>query len=155
MSASPSGAKRRDLNPARIPAAATVDGIGNGVRVLIADDERDTVMTLGILLRSSGFEVDLVQGGADVPSAVRNKRPHAVVLDIGMPDRNGYEIAQELRRTYGNGCPVLIAVTGRAGDPVKAGALGFSHYFTKPCDPLELLGVLSGLQATAEHKAGN
>lgn len=118
---------------------------------MIADDERDTVMTLGILLRSEGFDVRLLQGGADVPGAVAAARPHAVLLDIGMPDRDGHELAKELKRTYGERCPMLIAVTARVSDADRAQAFasGFNHYIPKPYDATELLQLLASLQPTA------
>src|SRR5213075_816841 len=84
-------------------------GLRNQVRVVVADDERDTVMTLGILLRSEGFDVELLQGGADVPAAVRSAPPVAVILDIGMPDRDGYQVAREMRQSHGERCPLLVA----------------------------------------------
>ena len=129
----------------------TPPALRNYVRVVIADDERDTVMTLGILLRSEGFDVRLLQGGADVPGAVAAARPHAVLLDIGMPDRDGHELARELKKTYGERCPMLIAVTARVSDADRAQALasGFSHYIPKPYDATELLQLLSSLQPTA------
>jgi CheY-like chemotaxis protein len=127
----------------------TPHSIGSGIRLVIADDERDTVMTLGILLRSEGFDVRVVQAGAEVGKAVAEARPHAVLLDIGMPDRSGYDVAEELRRNYGERCPVLIAVTARVGDSdrTQAEISGFNHYVVKPYDPIELLRLLSSLSA--------
>ena len=121
---------------------------GEGIRVIIADDERDTVMTLGILLRSEGFDVRLVHAGGDVPSVVAEARPHAVLLDLRMPDRSGHAVAAELRATYGERCPVLIAVTAlsSASDKTQAESSGFHHFFVKPCDPMELLRLLSSLR---------
>ena len=115
---------------------------------MIADDERDTVLTLGILLRSEGFDVRLLHTGADVPRAVAAARPHAVLLDISMPDRDGYELARELKSTYGDRCPMLIAVTARVSDADRTQALasGFNHYIAKPYDATELLQLLSSLQ---------
>jgi two-component system CheB/CheR fusion protein len=117
------------------------------IRVLIAEDERDTLMTLGILLRSEGFDVRLASGGAEVPAAVREFRPHAVLLDIGMPDRNGYEVAAELRASYAAGCPLLVAVTAyaTAADRARAATSGFHHHIAKPYDPVELLELLGKL----------
>ncbi len=120
---------------------------GKGMRVLIADDNRDTVMTLGILLRSEGFEVEMVQGGSDVPGMVRRFRPHAVLLDLSMPDRSGHDVARQLTREYGPACPVLIAVTGRTAETEKRAAKvsGFRYYVPKPYDPDRLVGLLGGL----------
>src|SRR4051812_9719799 len=131
------------------------NGIGDGVRIVIADDERDTVMTLGILLRSEGFEVHLAESGAEVGRVVAAARPHALLLDIGMPRRSGHDVARELRRTYGAGCPVLIAVTGRVSDDerTQAASSGFRHYVPKPYDPTELLKMLASMRATPAASA--
>ena len=114
------------------------------LRVLAVEDERDTLMTLGILLRSEGYEVRLAQGGVEVPAAVQEFRPHVILLDIGMPDRNGYDVARELRATLGEFCPLLVAVTayGTAADKARAEASGFDHHLTKPYDPAELFALL-------------
>ena len=125
--------------------------LGKRIRLVIADDERDTVMTLGILLRSEGFDVELVHNGAGVATAVARHRPHAVLLDIGMPDRNGYDVARQLAAKYGEKCPMLVAVTGRSSlaDRSQAYASGFRHYLTKPYDASELVRLLSAVPATA------
>jgi len=117
----------------------------DAARVLIAEDERDTLMTLGILVRSEGYEVQLVHGGASVADAVREFRPHIVLLDIGMPDRDGYAVARELKGVFGKECPLLIAVTAyaNAADKARARESGFDHHVAKPYDPVELLELLS------------
>jgi CheY-like chemotaxis protein len=117
------------------------------MRILIADDDRDTVMTLGILLRSEGHEVRLVEHSHEVPDAVRQFRPGVVLLDIGMPVRSGYDIAQELSRTYGAACPTLVAVTAlkSAAARAKADDSGFHHFVSKPYDPVMLLSLVERL----------
>ena len=118
------------------------------IRVLIVEDERDTLMTLGILVRSEGYDVRLELGSAQVAAAVCDFRPHAVLLDIGMPGRDGYEVARELLATFGASCPVLIAVTayGTAADKARAALSGFDHHVTKPYAPDELFRLLDGLR---------
>jgi two-component system, chemotaxis family, CheB/CheR fusion protein len=122
--------------------------VGEGLRVLIADDERDTLVTLGILLRSEGFEVCLTARGVDVPGAVATFQPDLVLLDIGMPDRNGYELAEELRGRYGADCPPLIAVTAyrTPAEKMQAKASGFHHHIGKPYNPVALIHLLSILK---------
>src|ERR687892_388044 len=95
-------AEKNVAPPQPSPATDNSPGIGLGMRVLVADDDRDALMTLGILLRSEGFEVQLVQDGGEVLRAVRAFRPDAVLLNLALPDRNGYEVATELTQTYGN-----------------------------------------------------
>jgi CheY-like chemotaxis protein len=115
------------------------------MRVLIADDDREAVVRLGILLRSEGHQVWSTQESLEVASAVRAFKPHMVLLDIEMPERNGREVAEELLREYGEECPVLIAVTGHSTpeDRVRAKASGFHHFIAKPYDPEELLSLVA------------
>lgn len=121
------------------------------MRVLVADDVRDTVLTLGILLRSEGFAVEMVSSGAGVIDAVRTFRPHAVLLDLHMPDRNGCDVAVELRREHGDARPTLIAVTALNGDITRrvAARSGIDYYVAKPYDPDALLKLLASLKNKA------
>lgn len=121
------------------------------MRVLIVDDNRDTVQTLGILLRSEGMEVQMLEGGAEVLQVARDFRPDVVLLDIGMPERNGYEVARDLRRQFGPEHPKLVAVTAYSGIAAKceARASGFDHYVAKPYNPVALLDLVNALQRRA------
>jgi two-component system, chemotaxis family, CheB/CheR fusion protein len=118
------------------------------LRVLVADDNRDTVMMLGILLRSEGMIVRLTTRGAEVQAAVGEFRPDAVLLDIGMPDRSGLQVALDLSREYGAKCPVLIAVTGHNTDAAKrlTAKSGFRHHVDKPYDPDALLRLVASVE---------
>ena len=117
------------------------------MRILIADDDRDTVMTLGILLRSEGHEVCLAQRPDEVAGAVRDFKPKVVLLDIGMPGRSGYDIAQQLTREHGARCPTLVAVTAlrSAAAKAKADDSGFHHFVSKPYDPAGLISLVARL----------
>lgn len=118
------------------------------LRVLVADDNRDTVMMLGILLRSEGMVVRLTTRGAEVQAAVGEFRPDAVLLDIGMPDRSGLQVALDLSREYGAKCPVLIAVTAHSTDAAKrlTAKSGFRHHVDKPYDPDALLRLVASVE---------
>jgi len=128
-----------------------IDAPAHGARVLVVDDDRDTVLTLGILLRSEGFQVQMLRTGGNVPEAVSEFRPHVVLLDIRMPDRNGFQVAQELRNRYGRKYPVLIALTARKTpvDHRLAEISGFDHYVPKPYDPAALLALVCGVTRNA------
>ena len=114
------------------------------LRVLVVDDERDTVMTLGILLRSEGVDVRLASRGLQVPHAVAEFNPDAVLLDLAMPDHSGLNVAQELKQCYGERCPVLIAVTGHSSreDRQKTASSGFQHHVAKPYSADALLKLV-------------
>jgi len=121
----------------------------NEPRILVADDDEDAVLSLTALLRDEGYEVRGVHRGAEVLDAVFNFAPDVVLLDIGMPQMSGYDVARTLRERYGSARPALIAVTGRAGeaDRQQARAAGFEHHVAKPYEPrslLRLIGELAG-----------
>jgi CheY-like chemotaxis protein len=114
-------------------------------RILVADDDKDTVTTLTALLREEGYAVRGVHRGAEVLDAVFNFAPDVVLLDIGMPQMSGYDVARTLRERYGSARPALIAVTGRAGDfdRRQARAAGFEHHVAKPYEPRALLRLIN------------
>ena len=117
------------------------------LRVLVADDDRDTVTTLSTVLQHEGHEVIEVYRGDAVLELARRYKPHAALLDIGMPELTGFEIARGLRENLRDACPVLIAVTAwHQKSAREMGKLvGFSHYLTKPYSTDELLGILASL----------
>ena len=114
------------------------------LRVLIADDDYDTVDTLTLILRDEGHEVFGVHDGPSVVPLTRKLRPDAVILDIGMPKMSGFDLARALKEEYGQRCPTLIAVTAysRPADQLIGKAVGFDFYFGKPVVIGELLAAL-------------
>lgn len=121
----------------------------NERRILVADDDRDTVLSLTALLRQEGYEVRGVHRGSEVLQAVFNFAPDVVLLDIGMPLMSGYDVARTLRERYGSARPALIAVTGRADDSDRqqARAAGFEYHVAKPYEPRALLRLIGELSA--------
>ncbi len=109
-------------------------------RILVADDNRDGAETMSMLLQLSGHEVYLAHSGAEALDVARRERPDIAVLDIGMPDLNGYEVAERIRHEAWGESIKLIAVTGwgQAEDKRRALAAGFNHHLTKPVDPSQL-----------------
>ena len=107
-----------------------------GVRVLVADDNRDAADTLCRILALYGYEVRSAYDGAGAIAVCESFQPHAAVLDIGMPGRSGYDVARELRARRGAKLR-LIALTGwgTEGDVQRARDAGFDHHLTKPADP--------------------
>ena len=121
------------------------------LRVLIADDDRDTVSTLRLLLEQDGHEVRSVYDGAAVLDAADSFRPDIVLLDIGMPYLSGFDAARVLRSRYGK-APMLIALTawGRDSDRATAKTAGFDYHLAKPYNPDVLLVLI---QARARQPA--
>jgi DNA-binding response OmpR family regulator len=117
------------------------------LRILVADDERDTVLTLMMVLRDEGHDVRGVYKGSDVLIAVNAFDPDAVLLDINMPGLSGYEVARLIRSKYGDSRPLLIAISvhKQGADRVLAEIVGFNHHIAKPYDTGSLLALLAPL----------
>jgi len=117
------------------------------LRVLIAEDDRDAAASLEALVMDEGHHTRCVYRGRQVVGAARDFNADVVLLDIGMPGINGYDIARIFRKTYGSAKLKLIAVTAwnKSADKLMAKAAGFDYHFGKPYDPNELLAVLRDL----------
>lgn len=117
------------------------------LRILIADDERDQVATLALLLLDEGYEVREVYRGSEVLRMVSDFDPDVALIDIGMPGMTGYDVAREIRQVFGNEGPLLIAVTGwkQSSDKILARLAGFDHHLAKPFDPKALLEIIKPL----------
>ena len=116
------------------------------LRVLVADDSFDTIMTLRMLLEDDGHVVRTLTSGAGVVGAVSDFKPNVCILDIHMPGASGFQIGKELKTMYGGVRPYMIAISGtsyRASDMLTAMQMGFDHFFEKPADPRQLTRVLS------------
>ena len=119
------------------------------LRILVADDEPDTVQTLTTLLELEGHVVRGVQSGPDVLSTIPIFRPDAIVLDVSITGLSGYAVAQAVRHSFTDlRRPLMIAVSGiwkQAGDRLVAQQVGFDHYLVKPCDPAKVIELLAKL----------
>lgn len=105
------------------------------VRVLVADDNRSAADSLTLLLRLDGHEVETVYDGPSAIAMAETFRPRVVLLDIGMPGQNGYDVAREMRARWG-GRMYLVALTGLGTpeDRDRALAVGFDTHLVKPVD---------------------
>jgi PAS domain S-box-containing protein len=129
----------------RLPAAGVLrNGGGTNKRILLADDNRDAAESLAIILRLEGHDVELAHDGSSALRSFAQRRPDVALLDIGMPQANGYEVARQIRAAPEGAGVLLIAITGWAQDADKAEsrAAGFDHHLTKPIEPATLLGLL-------------
>jgi DNA-binding response OmpR family regulator len=117
------------------------------LRIVVADDDPDTVRTLRLLLEEEGHEVKTASDGPAAFYAVRDFGADVLLLDISMPGMNGFEVAQKLRERYGSAKPTLIAITGRdsAADRSFARSTGFDHHVAKPYEPRQLLALIERL----------
>jgi PAS domain S-box-containing protein len=122
------------LQQTTVPPAAATPLVHR--RVLIADDNRDSAETLATLMRLEGHEVKVVHDGPQALTTFPEFRPDVVLLDIGMPGLDGYEVALRLRHMPGAAQVKLIAITGwgQESDRERALSAGFDHHLTKPVD---------------------
>jgi PAS domain S-box-containing protein len=129
-------------------AAAASAGPAIGRRVLIADDNRDAADSLAMLLAMEGHSVTVVQNGRQALTSMEAAPPDVALLDIGMPEMDGYEVARRVRNQLRGRPIMLIAVTGwgQADDKSRAFAAGFDMHFTKPIEPQRLMELLLSAQ---------
>jgi PAS domain S-box-containing protein len=138
----------------RLPLAAPASGFfkekslgeaanGRRLRVLVADDNRDAADSLARLLEMLGHEVRVAYDGLQAEALAAQWPAAVAILDIGMPQRNGYEVAGRLRAAHGPAI-TLIAATGwgQESDRLRAAQAGFDHHLTKPLDPERLSEIL-------------
>jgi signal transduction histidine kinase/CheY-like chemotaxis protein len=113
-------------------------------RILIVDDNVDSAETLATLARMHGFTVQTAFDGATALAAFDVNRPSTVIMDLGLPDSRGDEVAMAIR-ARSNGAPVkFIALTGwgQAADRERTKQAGFVHHLVKPVDPMTLMQLL-------------
>ncbi len=105
-------------------------------RLLIVDDNIDSAETLAMLLRIPGHEIQVVHDGISALKIARTYQPEVVILDIGLPQMNGYEVALKLREEAGLEKVVLIAMTGygQEEDRRRSQEVGINHHLVKPID---------------------
>jgi PAS domain S-box-containing protein len=128
-------------------AAAAAAETPKHIRLLVVDDNVDAAETIAQLLRLAGYEASCVYDGPAALAAVESKRPDIVVVDIGLPGMDGYEVARQLRARPGSRGMPLIAVTGygQENDRQRSIQAGFDEHFTKPVDPEALESFIARL----------
>jgi two-component system, chemotaxis family, CheB/CheR fusion protein len=106
-------------------------------RILVVDDNPDTADSLALLLRLRGYEVEVAYDGPAALERAGSFHPQVVLLDIGLPGLDGYQVAERLRQERRLGKLRLVALTGygREQDQLRAREAGFDHHLTKPVDP--------------------
>jgi signal transduction histidine kinase len=145
----PAGEARQSIEP--VQAAITDDAgraVLTGMRVLLAEDHRDTADLLGAVLGSHGARVRVAESLAEALAALAEVEFDVLVSDIGMPDGTGYELVQHIRESAGAAgrAPVpAVAVTAFAGgeDRERALAAGFLDYAAKPIEPEKLVDMVA------------
>jgi signal transduction histidine kinase len=134
------------------PAMPAIERRGGPVpplRILLVDDNRDAVQTLQLFLEAAGHQVQVAYRAKDAVEAARAFRPDVCLLDIGLPDFDGNELARRLRATPEAANATLLALTGygRPQDRDAASSAGFDHYLVKPVNTVQLTQILGSIAA--------
>ena len=118
-------------------------------RILVVDDHVDGLLTLSALLETMGFHVMSTNDATRAVGMAAEFRPDLVILDIGMPKLNGYELARRLRADPRFEHVPLVAVTGYGmeADKERARKFGFAAHLTKPAEPDDLEATVKRLLA--------
>jgi CheY-like chemotaxis protein len=129
---------RSGAEPAQAPAAGSANVYGR--RILVVDDNVDAAESTAAFLRLEGHEVKVTGDGTRALASLKVFDPHVVVLDIGLPGLDGYEVARRLRANGDTSHALLIALTGygQKEDKQRAAEAGFDYHFVKPADPREI-----------------
>jgi PAS domain S-box-containing protein len=145
--------------PSEYPNSGTVatsrsgeSTINSTYRILIADDSRDSADSLAMLLQMAGHEVRIAYDGEAALQLAEQYRPDAMLLDIGMPRFNGYQVSQQIRSQPWGKSMILIAQTGWGQDRDRelSRSAGFDHHLVKPVDPSVLETLLHSLVNAAK-----
>jgi CheY-like chemotaxis protein len=117
-------------------------------RILVVDDNKDSAESLGMLLRIMGNEVRTAYDGPSALEAAKEFRPDVVLLDIGMPGMNGYDVARTMRQMPEVKDAVLVAQTGwgKEEDRRRSSETGFNAHMVKPVDHDALQKLLASLE---------
>jgi DNA-binding response OmpR family regulator len=115
--------------------------------ILIADDEPNIVISLEFLLKREGYEVVVAHDGLQALERIRERRPDLAILDVMMPQRNGFEVCQDLRQDpqFKDLRIMMLTAKGRDTEVSKGLALGADVYMTKPFATKELIAQVKAL----------
>ncbi|MDB6163773.1 MAG: response regulator [Xanthomonadaceae bacterium] len=137
------------------PTRTTPALLDSRIRILVVDDNRDAANSLGMVLDVLQVDNRITYSGEDAIALVGQYAPDAVLLDIGMPGMDGYEVARRIRRA-GNKDVLLVAVTGwsQVEDRHKSCAAGFDHHLSKPVEIDGLQALLAMVSAADDIRRG-
>jgi PAS domain S-box-containing protein len=132
--------------PAGEPARAG-GSAGRSLRILVVDDSEDTAETMGTLLEMAGHSIQVAHSGPAALEMAASFRPEAILLDIGLPGLDGYQVAQRLREDPALKGVALIAASGygQEEDLRRSREAGIDHHLVKPIDLRELQDLLAAV----------
>lgn len=118
------------------------------MRILVIEDDPDTANSLYLLLNIYGYDVEVACNGEVGVVAARNSQPDVILLDIGMPRLNGYEVARQVKEQPSPKRPLLVAVSGYGDEKARQRSeeAGIDLHLVKPVSPDYLQCLLSRFQ---------
>jgi CheY-like chemotaxis protein len=136
-----------DNHMANVNATAAVNPTPRRFRILVVDDNHDSALSLAMMLSIMGHETRTANDGESAVTAAENFLPEVVLLDIGLPKLNGYEVAQRIREQAWGASMFLIAVTGwgQEEDRQRSSEVGLNVHMVKPVEPAALERLLATL----------
>lgn len=133
---------------AKSRTAPPIDGTPNRFKILVVDDNHDSALSLAMMLSIMGHETRTAHDGESAVTTAEMFLPDVVLLDIGLPKLNGYEVAQRIRQSSWGASMFLIAVTGwgQDEDRQRSTQVGLNVHMVKPVEPSALEKLLSELR---------
>lgn len=130
------------------------------LKILVVEDSPDAAAHLVALAREWGYTATVAVDGATALKTAAVFRPEVVLLDLGLSDMHGYELARRIREATPGPRPFFVAITGWAqiADQIQSTAAGIAHHLVKPVNADSLQRILAdyeGLQATGERRSGS
>jgi signal transduction histidine kinase/ActR/RegA family two-component response regulator len=134
-------ARAADMAAPPAPAALEGDSSSHGTRVLVVDDNWDSAEMLVQLLKAFGYEVEAAHDGREALSIAERFQPDVALLDIGLPEMDGYQVAEELRGLELRSQPTFVALTGygQEKDRQRSARAGFAAHLVKPVEASVLM----------------
>jgi two-component system CheB/CheR fusion protein len=119
-----------------------------GLRILLVEDSTDTAALTEKWLRMEGHQVELARDGVSALAKAQEEPPDVVLVDIGLPGMNGYEVTERLKEQHTEKRPLVVAISGFQPEAVekRSAETGIDLYCVKPIDPQELLKLLRRFQ---------
>ena len=133
-----------------MPTLKKDDVKSRGYRILVVDDNLDSAQSMALLLKFKGHEVEMAHDGPSVLERTLAFQPHVILLDIGLPKMDGYEVARQLRDQLQLQHITLIAITGygQIEDRQRVKEAGFAYHFIKPVDTDRLNELILSLDCS-------
>ncbi len=124
-------------------------------KILIVDDDMETLRLVGLMLQRQGYQIVAASNGTQALGLTRNEKPDLIVLDVMMPDMDGYEVTRQLRQDKDTlDIPIILfTAKSQVDDKVTGYEVGADDYLTKPVHPAELVAHIKALLARGKNRA--